>query len=73
MSRAYAVDKVFNVDIPALHHGNDGLVYTCVTTPYTPATDENMYVCNTHISNVGSMNNHPQSQVETTFRKLYRL
>lgn len=42
MERAYAVDKVFNVIIPALQHGNDGLIYTCVTTPYSPGTDENM-------------------------------
>ncbi|KAJ2923997.1 hypothetical protein H1R20_g13094, partial [Candolleomyces eurysporus] len=41
---AYHVDKVFNVDIPNLQHGNDGLIYTCVSTPYLPATDQNMFV-----------------------------
>jgi mRNA guanylyltransferase len=41
---SYHVEKVFNVDIPALQHGNDGLIYTCVSTPYTPGTDTNMWV-----------------------------
>jgi len=35
---------VFSVDIPALHHGTDGLIYTCVNAPYSPGTDPNMYV-----------------------------
>ncbi|KAF9477572.1 mRNA guanylyltransferase [Pholiota conissans] len=39
---SYHVEKVFNVDIPALQHGNDGLIYTCVSTPYTPGTDPNI-------------------------------
>ncbi|KAF8236253.1 mRNA capping enzyme [Tricholoma matsutake] len=39
---SYHVEKVFNVDIPALQHGHDGLIYTCVSTPYTPGTDENI-------------------------------
>ncbi|KAG5735708.1 mRNA-capping enzyme subunit alpha [Termitomyces sp. T112] len=39
---SYHVDKVFAVDIPALQHGNDGLIYTCVNTPYTPGTDPNI-------------------------------
>ncbi|KAF8809031.1 mRNA guanylyltransferase [Phlegmacium glaucopus] len=39
---SYHVEKVFNVDIPALQHGNDGLIYTCVSTPYTPGTDINI-------------------------------
>ncbi|KAG6820857.1 hypothetical protein H0H93_010684 [Arthromyces matolae] len=39
---SYHVDKVFAVDIPALHHDNDGLIYTCVSTPYTPGTDRNI-------------------------------
>lgn len=42
MERAYAVDKVFSTVIPSLQHGNDGLIYTCVTTPYTAGTDTNM-------------------------------
>ncbi|KAF4614655.1 hypothetical protein D9613_002626 [Agrocybe pediades] len=39
---SYAVEKVFAVDIPALQHENDGLIYTCVNTPYTPGTDRNI-------------------------------
>ena len=41
---SYHVEDVFNIDIPALQHGNDGLIYTCVNTPYAPGTDPNMYV-----------------------------
>lgn len=40
---SYHLEKVFDIDIPALHHENDGLIYTCVSTPYTPGTDRNMY------------------------------
>ncbi|RDX56478.1 mRNA capping enzyme, alpha subunit [Lentinus brumalis] len=39
---SYHVEDVFNIDIPALHHGNDGLIYTCVSTPYAPGTDQNI-------------------------------
>ncbi|KAF9789900.1 mRNA capping enzyme [Thelephora terrestris] len=39
---SYHLEKVFEIDIPASHHGNDGLIYTCVTTPYTPGTDKNI-------------------------------
>lgn len=39
---SYHAEKVFTVDIPALHHGNDGLIYTCVNTPYVSGTDLNM-------------------------------
>ena len=39
---SYDVEKVFNTDIPALQHGNDGLIYTSVNTPYAPGTDPNM-------------------------------
>ena len=41
---SYHIEKVFDIDIPALHHENDGLIYTCVSTPYTQGTDRNMYV-----------------------------
>ena len=40
---SYHLEKVFDIDIPALHHENDGLIYTCVSTPYTPGTDRNMH------------------------------
>ncbi|KAF9014107.1 mRNA capping enzyme [Cyathus striatus] len=39
---SYHVEKVFSEDIPKLQHGNDGLIYTCVNTPYTPGTDINI-------------------------------
>lgn len=39
---SYHVDDVFEKDIPALQHGNDGLIYTCVNTPYVAGTDPNM-------------------------------
>ncbi|KAF5373954.1 hypothetical protein D9758_000717 [Tetrapyrgos nigripes] len=39
---SYNVDQVFSLDIPALQHGNDGLIYTCVNAPYTPGTDSNI-------------------------------
>ncbi|KAH7906375.1 mRNA capping enzyme [Hygrophoropsis aurantiaca] len=42
ISFSYGIEEVFQVVIPALHHGNDGLIYTCVETLYTPGTDENI-------------------------------
>ena len=42
INNSYHVEKIFTVDIPALQHGTDGLIYTCVTEPYTPGTDKNM-------------------------------
>ncbi|TFY83443.1 hypothetical protein EWM64_g554, partial [Hericium alpestre] len=39
---SYHLEKVFDVDIPNLQHGNDGLIYTPVTTPYVPGTDTNI-------------------------------
>lgn len=39
---SYHVEKVFTEDIPALQHGNDGLIYTCSTTPYVTATDNHI-------------------------------
>lgn len=32
------------LDITNLQHGNDGLIYTSVSTPYAPGTDRNMSV-----------------------------
>lgn len=40
---SYTIDHVFQAIIPSLQHGNDGLIYTCVETPYTPGTDENIF------------------------------
>ncbi|KAH9945882.1 mRNA capping enzyme, catalytic domain-containing protein [Epithele typhae] len=39
---SYSVEGVFNIDIPALQHGNDGLIFTCVSTTYAPGTDPNI-------------------------------
>ncbi|KAF7793147.1 hypothetical protein EIP86_004256 [Pleurotus ostreatoroseus] len=39
---SYHVDDVFEKDIPNLLHGNDGLIYTCVNTPYVAGTDPNI-------------------------------
>ncbi|KAF9448015.1 mRNA guanylyltransferase [Macrolepiota fuliginosa MF-IS2] len=41
ISFSYHVRAVFD-GIPLLQHGNDGLIYTCVSTPYTPGTDNNI-------------------------------
>lgn len=42
MEFSYGVDKVFTVDIPALQHDNDGLIYTCTQSPYVVGTDPKM-------------------------------
>ncbi|GJE90746.1 mRNA capping enzyme [Phanerochaete sordida] len=39
---SYHIDQIFEHEIPQLHHGNDGLIYTCVSTPYTAGTDPNI-------------------------------
>ncbi|KAJ7273290.1 mRNA capping enzyme, catalytic domain-containing protein [Mycena rebaudengoi] len=41
VSFSYRAEQVF-ADIPNLQHGNDGLIYTCVNTPYAPGTDPNI-------------------------------
>ncbi|KIK90558.1 hypothetical protein PAXRUDRAFT_675426 [Paxillus rubicundulus Ve08.2h10] len=38
ISFSYGIEAVFQV-VPTLQHGNDGLIYTCVETPYTAGTD----------------------------------
>ncbi|KAI0281354.1 mRNA capping enzyme [Russula aff. rugulosa BPL654] len=38
---SYSIDKVFS-DITTQQHGNDGLIYTSVSTPYIPGTDRNL-------------------------------
>lgn len=40
-SLSYTLDQVFQ-SIPNLRHGNDGLIYTRVSTPYMPGTDQNI-------------------------------
>ncbi|KAJ7775028.1 mRNA capping enzyme, catalytic domain-containing protein [Mycena metata] len=38
---SYSAQQVF-ADMANLQHGSDGLIYTCVNAPYTPATDDNI-------------------------------
>ncbi|KAK3110742.1 Dcp1p-Dcp2p decapping enzyme complex alpha subunit [Teratosphaeriaceae sp. CCFEE 6253] len=38
MEFAYAAEMMFRDKIPRLPHGNDGLIFTCVGTVYTPGT-----------------------------------
>ncbi|KAH7889634.1 mRNA capping enzyme, catalytic domain-containing protein [Phlebopus sp. FC_14] len=42
ISFSYGIEDVFRLVIPALQHGNDGLIYTCLETPYVPGTDPNI-------------------------------
>ena len=44
MELSYYVEKVIKEDIPKLHHGNDGLIYTCAESGYVVGTDQRMYV-----------------------------
>lgn len=44
MNLSYGLEKVFNEDIPKLQHGTDGLIFTCLQSPYATGTDQNMYV-----------------------------
>ncbi|KAG8531577.1 uncharacterized protein KY384_003207 [Bacidia gigantensis] len=40
MELGYAIEKMFTEVLPNLQHGNDGLIFTCRNSPYTPGTDE---------------------------------
>ena len=78
MQLAYGIEKVFNEDIPNLQHGNDGLIYTCLHTPYVAGTDHNMYVSSfaahkTFLYSPVRLNLLTQIEMETSFRKLDRL
>ncbi len=44
MDLSYAVEKVLKEDIPRLQHGADGLIYTCVDSPYVVGTDPKLQV-----------------------------
>lgn len=44
MNLSYGLEKVFNEDIPKLQHGTDGLIFTCLQSPYAMGTDQNMCV-----------------------------
>lgn len=39
---AYGIGKMFHETLPKLKHGNDGLIFTCRTTPYRFGTDPNI-------------------------------
>ena len=36
---SYGIDVMFREVLPNLPHGNDGLIFTCVNSPYHPGTD----------------------------------
>ena len=42
MELAYGIKKLFQEILPNLPHGNDGLIFTCRSTPYKFATDEHI-------------------------------
>nr|OQO15730.1 hypothetical protein B0A51_18469 [Rachicladosporium sp. CCFEE 5018] len=42
MQLPYAIDFMFGAVLPNLPHGNDGLIFTCKTTPYISGTDQHI-------------------------------
>ncbi|KAI9750262.1 MAG: hypothetical protein M4579_006541 [Chaenotheca gracillima] len=42
MERSYGIEMIFKDILPKLAHGNDGLIFTCRTTPYKSGTDEHI-------------------------------
>ena len=42
MERGYAIEQMFKQTLPQLRHGNDGLIFTCRTTPYQFGTDQHI-------------------------------
>lgn len=42
MEFSYAIQMMFQDVLPNLPHGNDGLIFTCRTSPYKFGTDQNM-------------------------------
>jgi hypothetical protein len=70
---SYSIDKVF-LDIPKLQHGNDGLIYTSVSTEYIPGTDRNMFVASFPLTNAFELTwvTLSQTQVEAPLGKFHR-
>ncbi|KAM0284839.1 hypothetical protein ACHAQH_001760 [Verticillium albo-atrum] len=42
MEFSYGIPKIFNIVLPTLKHGNDGLIFTCVHTKYQHGTDNHI-------------------------------
>lgn len=42
MEFGYGTEKMFKDTLPRLPHGNDGLIFTCRTTPYQSGTDQHI-------------------------------
>lgn len=42
MELGYGSPMVLKETVPRLEHGNDGLIFTCITSGYTFGTDEKM-------------------------------
>ena len=42
MEMGYGTEKMFKETLPKLPHGNDGLIFTCRTTPYQCGTDQHI-------------------------------
>lgn len=42
MEKSYGIQMMFQDVLPNLPHGNDGLIFTCRTSPYVTGTDQNI-------------------------------
>ena len=42
MERGYGIEQMFKQTLPQLPHGNDGLIFTCRTSPYQFGTDQHI-------------------------------
>ena len=42
MERGYGIEHMFKQTLPQLPHGNDGLIFTCRTSPYQFGTDQHI-------------------------------